>query len=120
MHGDLSIAPQAAALELMPSARRASATPNRPATGGMPAAPKRGSAERQQLGAGDQPFEAARLKALLTDPAMRVSTHHDDDSDRVVLRVESLTTGEVVEQIPSEELLRLYATLRRSLVDERA
>ncbi|MDF2782274.1 MAG: FlaG protein [Geminicoccaceae bacterium] len=51
---------------------------------------------------------------------MRVSTHHDDDSDRVVLRVQSLSTGQVVEQIPSEELLRLYATLRQSLVDERA
>jgi hypothetical protein len=119
MHGDLSIAPQAAALDLMPNARRAPAAPNRPSTGGMLAA-KRDSAAPQQPAAGDQPFEAARLKALLTDPGMRVSTHHDDDSDRVVLRVQSLTTGEVVEQIPSEELLRLYATLRQSLVDERA
>jgi uncharacterized FlaG/YvyC family protein len=37
-----------------------------------------------------------------------------------VLQVQSLATGEVVEQIPSEELLRLYASMRESLVDERA
>ena len=120
MHGDLSIAPQPTALDLMPSARRAPAAPDRPSHrrhARCEAGRRRAPAAWRR---GIEPFEAARLKALLTDPAMRVSTHHDDDSDRVVLRVQSLTTGEVVEQIPSEELLRLYATLRQSLVDERA
>jgi uncharacterized FlaG/YvyC family protein len=64
--------------------------------------------------------QAARLRALLTDPNVHVSTHLDDTTGRFVLQVESLDTGKVVEQIPSEELLRLYATLRKSLVDERA
>jgi hypothetical protein len=119
MHGDLSIAAQPGALDLLPSARRAPVATTRPTTGRVLPA-KLDSAAPQLPAGGDQPLEAARLKALLTDPAMRVSTHHDDDSDRVVLRVQSLTTGEVVEQIPSEELLRLYATLRQTLVDERA
>ncbi len=101
----------------MPGARRRRPTVPPPAACSL----RSGTAPRpSSRAAGDQPFEAARLKALLTDPGMRVSTHHDDDSGRVVLRVQSLATGEVVEQIPSEELLRLYATLRQSLVDERA
>ena len=119
MNGDLSIAPRTTALDPMPSARRPPVALDRPRTGGT-LAPNRDSTATPQLATGEQPLEAARLKALLTDPGMRVSTHHDDGSDRIVLRVESLTTGEVVEQIPSEELLRLYATLRQSLVDERA
>jgi FlaG protein len=119
MHGDLSIAPRTTALDLAPGAGRARPAVNGPIAGGS-FAPLQDGAELPQLARGDQPLAAARLRALLTDPGMRVSTHHDDDSDRVVLRVESLTTGKVVEQIPSEELLRLYATLRQSLVDERA
>jgi hypothetical protein len=119
MHGDLSIAPQPAALDLMPNARRAPPAPSRPSTGGLLAA-KRDSAAPQQPAAGVQPFEAARLKALLTDPAMRVSTHQDEASGRTILQVRSRATGEVIEQIPSEALLRLYAAMREPLVDERA
>lgn len=62
--------------------------------------------------------EVARLKSLLTDPNMRVSTHHDRESGRVVLRVQRAETGELVEQIPSGKLLRLYAMMRESLIDE--
>jgi hypothetical protein len=50
--------------------------------------------------------EVGRLKALLTDPGVRVSMHRDDPS------------GRVVEQFPSEKMLRLYATLRESLIDQ--
>jgi hypothetical protein len=120
MNGDLSVTPKPTALDLAPSARRTPSVPNRSTTGHM-AGPKpvNGDAERLAPAHG-RPLEAARLKALLTDATMRVSTHHDEASDRVVLCVESRTTGEVVEQIPSEELLRLYTMLRQSLIDERA
>jgi uncharacterized FlaG/YvyC family protein len=64
--------------------------------------------------------EVARLKDLLTDPAMRVSTHHDQESGHLVLSVLDRATGEVVEQFPSDRLLKLFATLRESLVDEQA
>ena len=63
---------------------------------------------------------AERLRALLTDPAMRVRTHHDERSGRTVMQIEDRTTGEMVEQIPSDDLLRLYAALREPLIDRRA
>jgi hypothetical protein len=119
MSGDLSITPQRSGRDLAAAAgvtRAPVARPSAPDGVGVAAlSPQQGVAADAS-----QQIEAAHLRTLLTDPAMRVSTHHDDDSDRVVLRVQSLSTGEVVEQIPSEELLRLYATLRQSLVDERA
>lgn len=71
--------------------------------------------------AGDpEQLEASRLKALLTDPNMRVSTHRDDSSGHVVMIVQDRGTGEVVEQFPSDKLLRLYAAMREKLVDEQA
>lgn len=65
-----------------------------------------------------QQQDVARLKSLLTDPEMRISTHHDRASGQVVLQVQRESTGELVEQIPSSKLLRLYAMMRESLVDE--
>jgi uncharacterized FlaG/YvyC family protein len=62
--------------------------------------------------------EVRRLKALLTDPSVRVSTHRDDQSGHVVLTVQEHETGRVVEQFPSDKMLRLYAALRESLIDE--
>jgi uncharacterized FlaG/YvyC family protein len=62
--------------------------------------------------------EVGRLKALLTDPGVRVSMHRDDPSGRVVLTVQDQATGRVVEQFPSEKMLRLYATLLESLIDQ--
>ena len=62
--------------------------------------------------------EAARLRNLLSDPAVRVSVHQDASSGHLVMQVEKRATGEMVEQIPSERLLRLYQSLRESLVDE--
>ena len=41
-------------------------------------------------------------------------------SGHLVLRVQDQATGELVEQIPADALLRLYAALRESLVDEQA
>lgn len=65
-------------------------------------------------------LEAQRLKALLTDPHKRVDLRRDDASGHVVMRVEERATGEMVEQIPSEELVRLYTALRETLIDEQA
>jgi hypothetical protein len=65
-------------------------------------------------------LEAGRLKALITDPGLRVSMHKDEASGRVVMQVVSRASGEVIEQIPAEELLRLYSALREPLLDERA
>jgi FlaG protein len=65
-------------------------------------------------------LEAGRLKALVTDPGLRVSLHQDEASGRVVMQVVNRATGEVVDQIPAEELLRLYSALREPLLDERA
>jgi uncharacterized FlaG/YvyC family protein len=46
--------------------------------------------------------------------------HHDRSTGRTILQVQSRATGEVIEQIPSEALLQLYAAMRETLVDERA
>ena len=117
MSGDLSITPQPPGRDLaagaggvrVPVAR--STTPDRVA----PVAASQAAAADAR-----QPLEAAHLRTLLTDPAMHVSTHHDDASGRTILQVQHRATGEVIEQIPSEALLRLYAAMRESLVDERA
>ena len=61
-----------------------------------------------------------RLRALLTDSSTRVSMHQDDRSGRMVMQVQDRESGEVVEQIPSDELLRLFAAMRQPLVDRRA
>ena len=113
MSGDLSISPQPARHD--PAASLATARPSGPSLRddvGSPAV-----AAEPELG---QLAEAVRLKRLLTDPAMQVSTFRDEAADRTVLQVQSRATGEVIEQIPSEALLRLYSTMRESLVDERA
>ncbi len=120
MNGDLSITPQQVARDLSA------------ATGGShaPALLRPSSRESAVLpliapdpeGAPDtsQQLEADRLRTLLTDPSTRVSTHRDDASGRTVLQVRHRTTGEVVEQIPSETILRLSAALREPLFDRRA
>jgi hypothetical protein len=64
--------------------------------------------------------EAKRLKRLLSDPEMQVSTHYHEPSGHVVMQIQSRTTGDVVDQIPSETLLRLFTALRESLIDETA
>jgi uncharacterized FlaG/YvyC family protein len=66
---------------------------------------------------------AARLRALLADPTVRVLAHRDDATARLVLQVRDRATGEVIEQYPPDQLLRFYAALRESLgalVDQRA
>jgi septal ring-binding cell division protein DamX len=118
MNGDLSIAAQAMPLNLAPSPRSASSGPTQPSTRDIVTRTPVGAATPIFVAAVGEHEEAARLKSLLTDPEVQISTHLDDATGRFVLQVQSLATGEVVEQIPSEELLRLYASMRESLVDE--
>ena len=48
------------------------------------------------------------------------SAHNVTASGRTVIQIESVATGETVDQIPNEDLLRLYASIRQPLVDETA
>ncbi len=64
--------------------------------------------------------KAEQLKAFIGDDNVRLSTYHDRDSGRSILEVRDQTTGDVVSQYPSEELIRLYAALRQPLVDQSA
>ena len=116
MNGDLSITLPPTTPDLAASVRRGPAGAAQPVP--APGAGQKQAAAPRAAAAGQ--LEAQRLKALLTDPAMQVSTHHDEASGHVVLRVQKQATGELIEQIPADALLRLYAALRESLVDERA
>jgi hypothetical protein len=117
MNGDLSIAPQPALRDLALGAGGARPPAVRPSP---PASVDALPTLRQPDAGSDAGLrgEVAHLKQLLTDPGMRVSTHHDQSSGRTVLQVHSRATGEVVEQLPAEALLQLYAALRETLVDE--
>ena len=57
---------------------------------------------------------------MLTDPDLRVQTQHDPASGRSVMRFQDRATGETVEQIPAEALLKLYAAIRAPLIDREA
>jgi hypothetical protein len=125
MNGEMPITPlKIPATEPAPAPAPRAATAGkaraqlRPAGGERAAAAERPPEAAGAAEPGQQ--EATRLKQLLTDPAMRVSTHRDADSGHVVLRVQRQATGELVEQIPSAKLLNLYATMRESLIDEQA
>lgn len=64
--------------------------------------------------------KAEQLKAFIGDDNMRLNTYHDEASGRSILEVRDQTTGDIVSQYPSEELIRLYAALRQPLVDQSA
>ena len=122
MTGDLAIAPRPALVERAPSAP---AAPDRPRATTVAAQPSvvEPPSTGGPAGASAAEPSAARLKALLADPAVRVRAHRDDASARLVLQVLDRTTGEVIEQYPPDQLLRFYAALRESLgalVDQRA
>lgn len=62
--------------------------------------------------------KAEQLKAFIGDNNMRLNTYHDEASGRSILEVRDQTTGDIVSQYPSEELIRLYAALRQPFVDQ--
>jgi uncharacterized FlaG/YvyC family protein len=121
MTGNLTIASQPIAPDLAPRAR----TSFQASIGTRPRSEARPQVARDAAVDAPHPtdldrLEAGRLKALITDPGLRVSIRQDEASGRVVMQVVSRATGEVVDQIPAEELLRLYSALREPLLDERA
>lgn len=121
MIGDLSMRPSGA-VDPVPSVRGAPEGPTRQRTAAAsappPAAFDNAATFTQRASAPNDQVD--RLRAMLTDPDTRVRTHRDEASGRTVIEIESLATGETVDQIPNEELLRLYAAIRQPLVDERA
>jgi len=125
MNGDLAIAPKPAVVERAPALAKVPSSTSRWAPRNPSAElPRAGSVAADDSGQleGDQQA-GARLKALITDPNLKVSSQPDEATGRVVLRIEDRATGEMVEQYPAEALLRLYAAMRDSvggLVDQQA
>ena len=64
--------------------------------------------------------KADQLKAFVDNANVRLNTYHDEASGRSILEVRDQITGDVVSQYPSEELIRLFASLRQTLVDQSA
>lgn len=73
-----------------------------------------------QLPTSEDRQKAEQLRSFIADDNVRVSTRHDEASGRSIVEVRDQTTGDVVSQYPTEELVRLYAALRESLVDQSA
>ena len=122
MTGDLAVTPRPAIVERTHSAPAALHRPRAVALPVTPSAVEARSTGAPARAAVEEP-NAARPKALLADGTLRIRAHRDDASARLVLQVLDRATGEMIEQYPPEQLLRLYAALRESLgalVDERA
>ena len=64
--------------------------------------------------------KADQLRDFVKNENFTVRAYHDENSGRQIIEVRDQTTGDVVSQYPSEELIRLYTSLRESLVDQRA
>jgi uncharacterized FlaG/YvyC family protein len=114
MTGDLAVTPRPAIAERSASAPAAFHQPR-----AMAIAATSFAAEPQSTSTPDRPSVdepgAARLRALLADPAVQVSAHRDEPSARLVLQVRDRATGEIIEQYPPDQLLRFYAAMRASL-----
>jgi hypothetical protein len=122
MTGDLAVGPRPALMEQAPSAPAAPDRPRAPVVAADPSVVEPPSTGGPSQISAEEP-SAARLRAWLADPAVRVRAHRDDASARLVLQVLDRTTGQVIEQYPPDQLLRFYAALRESLgalVDQHA
>lgn len=64
--------------------------------------------------------KAEQLRSFVANDKFSISTYHDEGSGRQIVEVRDQETGDVVSQYPSEELRRLYESLRESLVDQQA
>jgi uncharacterized FlaG/YvyC family protein len=58
---------------------------------------------------------ARAARALFPDRDVAVETLRDEPTGRIVVRVEDRLSGEVVAQIPPEDLLRFWAAMREGL-----
>jgi len=66
-----------------------------------------------------------KLNDYLRQNSLNLQFHHDDSSGRTIITVVDATTGEIVRQIPSEELLAMAQRMlveaqSGSLIDARA
>jgi flagellar protein FlaG len=76
--------------------------------------------QAQAVAQGQQPVTADHLHAAAAQlkqvveaaSARRLSMDIDHESDQAFMRVTDLQTGEVIKQIPSEEVLELHARLQ--------
>jgi flagellar protein FlaG len=100
----------------------AEATPPReaesPAAAGKPAPPA-----GKDLPAVAVAAAVEQIEDFLADSQRQLSFRVDEGSGRTVVRVVDPGSGEVIRQIPAEELLRIAAALERSgfrLFDDRA
>jgi uncharacterized FlaG/YvyC family protein len=64
--------------------------------------------------------KADQLRSFVANDKFSISTYHDEGSGRQIVEVRDQDTGDVVSQYPSEELRRLYESLRETLVDQQA
>ncbi len=86
----------------------------RPAAPNTTARPVRPLAEPQSVGPLKEQLARA-AGALFRDRQVAVETLHDEASGRFVVRVEDRFSGEVVAQMPPEDLLRFWAAVREGL-----
>jgi flagellar protein FlaG len=56
----------------------------------------------------------SQIKDFLSNSQRQLNFQLDDTSGRTIIRVTNPETGEVIRQIPSEEVLRLAASIRTS------
>ena len=86
----------------------------RPAAPTAIARPVRPLAEPQPVGQLDEQLVRA-AHALFGDRQVAVETLRDEATGRFVVRVEDRLSGEVVAQMPPEDLLRFWAAMREGL-----
>lgn len=63
----------------------------------------------------------AQIKAYLSQSQRQLQFQFDDNSGRTILRIVNPESGELIRQVPSEEVVKLAAAMRASggrLIDE--
>ena len=97
----------------MPTATRA-AEPNRPANAGGKALPPSG---KSQPAAAPSPPPVSidkaleQIRAFLSESKRELTFQRDESSGRTVIRVINPSSGEVLRQFPSEEVLKIAAII---------
>jgi flagellar protein FlaG len=94
----------------------------RPAASGTPVPPGGNASPPQVAEAADLSRAVAALNRFLADSQRSFRFQVDDDSGRTIVRIVNPETGELVRQIPSEDVLAAARALRGagSLINLRA
>jgi flagellar protein FlaG len=93
------------------TARAAPAAEPRPASSAPPVAPAQPDLQDRIRAA------AQLLQEFVQQSGRDVKFSVDGGSDRMVVRIFNRATGELVRQVPSEEVLRVAALLREDMAD---